>query len=231
MQNNDKIFVDSCRGNAFALRQDGLCLRLLGDQSEFDLLSEENQIHFLQDRCDLMDPDQIYDGEFVIKILTAVRDAGVAFAMKCPVCGDQVNADNVCLAFTPSPSCCPYSDTSAVCLPCNREICFCGADGWFDEDFNRVALATLQRIRTLDGEEFFREIDETDVDPLSDKPHPCESSIGDSVLWQARVYDLVWSEELFCRKYRQSVNIDDDLMSRNSKIAYDLICAIGEEIR
>lgn len=231
MQSNDKVFVDSFRESAFAQKRDGSCVRLLGDEGSFEELSEEERIQFLQDDCEELDPDEIYDGGFVLELLDAVQDAALDFVMNCPHCGAQLNADNACLGYTPSPAPCPFPNHSAVCISCNREICFSGDDGWFNDEFNQIAFATLQRIRTPDGEEFFREIDEAQIHSLGGGALASESGTGESVLWQAKVYDLVWGEEDFCRKYRQSLAIDDAAMARNSEIAYDLICSIGQEIR
>lgn len=231
MQNSDKVFVDSFRESAFAQKRDDSCLRLLGDEGSFDKLSEAERIQFLRDNCKEIDPEEIYDGGFVLELLDAVQNAALDFAMNCPHCGEELNADNACLGYTPSPAPCPFPNHSAVCVSCNREICFSGDDGWFDDDFNQIAFATVQRIRTSTGEEFFREVDEAEINPPGGGPPACENGTGESVLWQAKVYDLVWGEEDFCRKYRQSLSIDDAAMSRNSEIAYDLICSIGQEIR
>lgn len=231
MQNDDKVFVDSFRRNVFARKRDGSCIRLLGEEGLFERLSEDERIQFLRDDCKEIDPDEIYESGFVLELLDAVQNTALDFVMKCPLCGTQVNADNVCIAYTPHHSTCPFPDTSAVCISCNREICFSGDDGWFDDDFNQIAFATVQRIRTSTGEEFFREVGEAEINPAGGGPPASENGTGESVLWQAKVYDLVWSEEEFCRKYRQSLGIDDTAMARNSEIAYDLICTIGEEIR
>lgn len=230
MTNNDKIFVDPSRENAFAQRPDGSCLRLLGDEGSFEKMNSEARIAFLQDENEEIDPEEIYDGGFVFELLNAAQSAALEFFMKCPRCGAQVNADNVCLAYTPSAAASAYPDSSAVCMSCNREICFCGDEGWFNDDFNRVALATVQRIRNLAGEEFFRPINEHRSDS-PDQGISSKSCTDESVFWQGSVYDLVWSDDDFCRTYRRSLSVDDAKMSRNSEIAYDLICSIGKEIR
>jgi hypothetical protein len=230
MQNNEKLFTDSSRENAFALKRDGSCLRLLGDEGSFEKMNSEARIAFLHDEGEEIDPEEIYDGGFVFQLLNAVQSAELEFFMKCPRCGTPVNADNVCLAYTPSAAASPYPDSSAVCIPCNREICFCGDEGWFNEDFNHIALATVERIRTPGGEDFFRKIDDSKADPPK-QGSSGESRREESVLWQGSVYDLVWGSDEFCRTYRRSLSVDDAKMSRNSEIAYDLICAIGQEIR
>jgi hypothetical protein len=230
MESSDKIFVDCSQENVFARRRDGSCLRLLGDDGSFEELDEEERIQFLEDECEELDADEIYDGGFILELLDAVQNAGLDFAMKCPKCGTVLHADNACFAYTPSPSVCPYPDSSAVCISCNREICFCGDEGWFDEEFNQIALATLERIRTPAGEEFFRKIDESQKD-IRNPGDSRETGQSEAVLWRGSMYDLVWGEEDFCRTYRRSLNIDEAKMSRNSEIAYDFICAVGTEIR
>jgi hypothetical protein len=230
METSDKIFVDCSQENVFAQRPDGSCLRLLGEVGFFEELDDEGRIQFLQDECEEFDPDEVYDGGFILELLDAISNSALDFAMKCPMCGSALNTDNACFAYTPSPAACPFPDSSAVCISCNREICFCGDEGWFNNEFNQIAIATLERIRTLAGEEFFREIDESRND-FRNSANSRKTSPGEAVLWQGSVYDLVWGEADFCRTYRRSLNVDDAAMSRNSEIAHDLIWSIGKEIR
>ena len=168
--------------------------------------------------------EEVYslDGDFIISILKAAKFNDLQLDWTCPICGEEeIDADSVCRAYTPSAAISGDPDTGAVCGECLKSVCFHGEEGWFDDEFNKIALADVIRVKDKDGTEFWK-IDDGEELVKRDR---------EEVVWKGSVYDLVWSGDSFCKSHRASHGIDDEKMAKDSEIAHDFILEIGKEIR
>ena len=215
-----RLFSDD--ENAIIVKDDGTPVLIVGEDEEFSALSstEEKMGHIDDNYSDQTDYiGYPVEGDFVIEVLEKCKALGIDFKWKCAMCSAVIDAENVCKGYCPAPPISSMPDYVAVCPSCLKEICFMGDEGFFNQEFNDIALAYVARVRSEDGKEHFRIMNEED-----------EEECSDNVIWQGDVCDLVWDDEPFAVEYRKSKGINDEEMARDNEIAYDLIMMVGEEI-
>ena len=213
-----RLFSDD--ENAIIVKDDGTPVLIVGEDEEFSALgSTEEKMEYIDeyysDQTDYI--GYPVEADFVIEVLEKCKALGIDFKWKCAMCSAVIDSDTVCKGYNPTPPMSSIPDYVAVCPSCLKEICFKGEDGFFNEEFNKIALAYVARVGSEDGVGHFRIMNEGDQ---------CSGDI----IWKGRVYDLVWGDDSFTVGYRKSKGINDEAMARDNEIAYGLIMMVGEEI-